>query len=226
MAEDPDIAARYVLAQASFAEFARTLSDADWAVTTPCTPGWTVRDVLSHVAGVPDDALAGRMEGAPGEEWTAAQIDRNRSLSVAELLDRWEVQTPGFADVLRAIGEGRPPFDCHTHEHDVRHALARPGNRGSVIVETAALGLAAVDDCPVALMVELADGRIVQSGPVDVERSVTLRGITSFELFRSRPGRRSPEQVRAWDWTGHDADIDAVVAAWFFFGPTNTPIVE
>jgi uncharacterized protein (TIGR03083 family) len=226
MAEVPDIAARYVLAQASFAEFFRTLSADDWAVPIPCTPEWTVRDVLSHVAGIPDDALAGRMDGAPGEEWTAAQIARNRSLPVGELLERWDAQTPGFSDVLQAIGEGRPPFDCHTHEHDVRHALGRPGNRDSVIVETAALDLAAVDDCPVALSVELADGRIVRSGPADAERSVVLRGVTAFELFRSRPGRRSLEQVRAWDWIGDDADIDAIVAGWAFFGPTTNPILE
>ena len=226
MAEAPDIAISYTLAQASFAEFARTLSDDDWAVPTPCTPEWTVRDVLSHVAGIPDDAFAGRMDGAPGEEWTAAQIERNRSFSVPELLERWDAQTPGFADMIQAIGESRPPFDCHTHEHDVRQALGRPGNRDSLIIEGAALGFAAIDDCPVPLTVELADGRIVHSGPADAERSVTLRGVTPFELFRSRPGRRSAAQVRAWDWTGDDADIDAIVAVWAFFGPTTTPIVE
>lgn len=226
MVEAPDIAARYMLAQASFAEFARTLSDDDWAAPTPCTPVWTVRDVLSHVAGIPDDAIAGRMDGAPGEEWTAAQIERNRSFSVPELLERWDAQTPGFAGMLQAIGEVRPPIDCHTHEHDVRQALGRPGNRDSVIIETSALGLAAIDDCPVALTVELADGRIVRSGQENAERPVTLRGVTPFELFRSRPGRRSPEQVRGWDWTGDDADIDAIVAVWAFFGPATTPILE
>jgi uncharacterized protein (TIGR03083 family) len=226
MPEAPDIAARYVLAQASFAEFARTLSADDWAVPTPCTPEWTVRDVLSHVAGIPDDALAGRMDGAPGEAWTAAQIERNRSLTVAELLERWDAQTPTFADVLQQIGESRPPFDCHTHEHDVRQALGRPGGRDSVIIETAALDMATIDACPVSLTVELADGRTVRSGPVDAKRSVSLRGVTPFELFRSRPGRRSPEQVRAWDWIGDDADIDAVVAVWAFFGPSTTPILE
>jgi uncharacterized protein (TIGR03083 family) len=226
MAEAPDIAARYVLAQESFAEFARTLSDDDWATPTPCTPEWTVRDVLSHVAGIPDDALAGRMDGAPGEAWTEAQIERNRSLSVAELLERWDAQTPGFADVLQQMGEGRPPFDCHTHEHDVRQALGRPGNRDSVIIELLALDLAAIPDCPVALTVELADGRTVRSGPDDGAPSVTLRGVTPFELFRSRPGRRSPAQVRTWDWTGADADIDAVVSVWAFFGPATDPIIE
>jgi hypothetical protein len=32
--------------------------------------------------------------------------------------------------------------------------------------------------------------------------------------------------VRAWNWTGADADIDAVVAGWFFFGPATDPIIE
>ncbi len=226
MAEAPDIAARYVLAQASFSELARTLSDDDWATPTPCTPEWTVRDVLSHVAGITDDVLAGRMDGAPGEVWTAAQIERNGSLSVADLLERWEAQTPAVADVLQQIGEGRPPIDCHTHEHDVRQALGRPGNRDSVIIELSALDLAAIPDCPVALTVELTDGRVVRSGPADGAPSVTLRGVTPFEVFRSRPGRRSPAQIRSWDWIGADADIDAVVAGWFFFGPATDPIIE
>jgi uncharacterized protein (TIGR03083 family) len=224
--ETPDIAARYVMAQASFAEFARTLSADDWATPTPCTPAWTVRDVLSHVAGIPDDVLAGRMEGAPGEAWTASQIERNATLSVAELLDRWDAQAPAVADLLQQIWESRPPFDCHTHEHDVRQALGRPGNRDSVIIELLALDLAAIPDCPVALSVELTDGRVVRSGPRDRAPTVTLRGVTPFELFRSRPGRRSPAQVRAWDWTGADADIDAVVAGWSFFGPATDPIIE
>jgi hypothetical protein len=32
--------------------------------------------------------------------------------------------------------------------------------------------------------------------------------------------------VRAWDWNGADGDIDAVVAVWFFFGPSLDPIIE
>ena len=226
MAEAPDIAARYLLAQASFTEFARDLSDDDWATPTPCTPEWTVRDVLSHVAGIPDDALAGRMDGAPGEAWTAAQIERNRSLSVGALLERWDDQASAFAEVLQQIGEGRAPFDCHAHEHDLRQALGRPGNRDSVIIESMALDLASLPDSPVALTVEFADGRVVHSGRDDAAGAVTLRGVTPFVLFRSRPGRRSAAQVRAWDWSGADADIDAVVAVWSFFGPATDPIVE
>jgi uncharacterized protein (TIGR03083 family) len=224
MSDPFDIEARYLLAQQSFSALARTLLADDWAMPMACTPEWTVRDALSHVAGIPDDALAGRMDGAPGEAWTAAQIERNRSLSVDELLDRWDEQTPAFASVLQQIGEGRPPFDLHTHEHDVRQALGRPGNRDSVLVEAMALDLANIADCPVALTVEFADGRVARSG--DADRTVTLAGATPFEVFRSRPGRRSRAQVSAWQWAGDDADIEVVIDRWFIFGPSPDPILE
>ena len=53
-----------------------------------------------------------------------------------------------------------------------------------------------------------------------------LRSVTVFELFRSRLGRRSREQVRSCDWTGSDDDIDAVLDSWFIFGPSLLPIDE
>lgn len=226
MSDRFDIEARYLFAQRSFAELARDLSADDWVTPMMCTPGWTVRDVLSHVAGIPDDALAGRMDGAPGEAWTAAQIDRNGSLTVDELLERWDAQTPAFAAMIQQLGEFRPPFDCHTHEHDVRQALGRPGDRSSPIIEAMAVDLATIADCPVPLTVELVDGRVVRSGAAESTGAVVLTGITAFDLWRSRPGRRSRQQVRAWDWSGADADIDAVIDRWFVFGPATDPIIE
>ena len=182
--------------------------------------------MLSHVAGIPDDAFAGRMEGAPGEEWTAAQVERNRELPVDELLDRWAQQASGFAEVIESMGETRPPFDLHSHEHDLRKALGRPGGRSNVIVETAGFRLASVGGAGVRVTVELDDGRVVVSGDADGVPGVVLRDVSVFELFRSRLGRRSREQVRGYDWTGSDADVDAVLERWFNFGPSPLPIVE
>lgn len=225
MSDTPGIAELYRLAHASFHDLAVTLSADDWSTPVPCTPAWTARDVLSHVSGIPDDAFAGRMEGAPGEEWTAAQVERNRDARVDELLDRWVQQASGFADVIESMGETRPPLDLHSHEHDVRHALGRPGGRSNVIVETAGYGLASVGGVGVRLTVELADGRVVVSGDSD-RSAVELRSVSVFELFRSRLGRRSREQVRGYDWTGSDADVEAVLERWFNFGPSPLPIVE
>lgn len=226
MPDAPTAGELYRLAHASFHDLASTLSDDDWSTPVACTPAWTARDVLSHVAGIPDDAFAGRMEGAPGEAWTAAQVERNRHARVDELLDRWQQQASGFADVIDAMGETRPPFDVHSHEHDLRQALGRPGQRSNVIVETAGYGLASVSGAGVRLRVELDDGRTVVSGDGDDSSTVVLSGVSVFELFRSRLGRRSREQVRAYDWTGSDADIDAVLARWFSFGPSPLPIDE
>lgn len=226
MSDAPGIAELYRFAHASFHEFAVTLTPEEWAAPVPCTPAWTARDVLSHVSGIPDDAFAGRMDGAPGEAWTAAQIVRNSDASVDELLVRWAQQASGFAEVIESMGENRPPLDLHSHEHDLRHALGRPGGRSNAIVETVGYALASVDCVGVRVTVELDDGRIVVTGATDGDAAVVLRDVSVFELFRSRIGRRSREQVREYDWTGSDADIDLVLGRWFHFGPSPLPIVE
>jgi hypothetical protein len=223
MSNPPGIADQYRLAAGSFIEFARTLDDDAWTAVVPCTPDWTVRDVLSHVSGIPDDAAAGRMDGAPGEAWTAAQVERNRSFGVDELLERWAAQAPMFAEIIEQGGEHRPPIDCHSHEHDVRHALGLPGARSNSIIDLALFALVAA---PVRLEIAFADGRSVETGDQTAASNVTLRGATTFELFRSRLGRRSRSQVRAYDWQGDDADIEAVIDGWFSFGPSPLPIVE
>jgi hypothetical protein len=223
MSEQLSIAARYLFAVDSFTEFARSLDADDWAMPVPCTPAWTARDVLSHVSGITDDAVAGRMDGAPGEAWTAAQVERNRDTGVDDLLSRWSQQAPLFAEVIEQMDEGRPPIDCHSHEHDIRQALGRPGARSNAIIDTPSF---ASVDAPVRVVIEFVDGSTVTTGDAASPSSVTLRGATRFELFRSRLGRRSRRQVRAADWDGTDDDIDAVVDHWFSFGPSPTPIEE
>ena len=223
MSNPPSIAESYRFAVQSFIEFARTLNDQEWATVLPCTPEWTARDVLSHVSGIPDDAAAGRMDGAPGEAWTAAQVERNRAFDVEELLERWSQQTPAFAELIEQVGQHRPPIDCHSHEHDIRQALDRPGGRSNTIVDTPSFAMV---DAPVRVLIEFDDDTTVTSGDVNAVSTVTLRGTTRFELFRSRLGRRSREQVRSYDWSGADNDIEAVIDVWFGFGPSLVPIEE
>jgi uncharacterized protein (TIGR03083 family) len=219
----------YIAAAESFIDLAQTLSGEQWSTAVPCLPGWDVRDVLSHASGVPDDALAGRMDGAPGEAWTASQIERNRDASVDELLERWTAQYVGFAKLLDAIGEPRPPFDCHAHEHDVRDALGLAGNRDHLVLEAAAVRAAqGFGESPFPVTVQLADGRSFTSGGSNADREdgVTVRGLSSFELVRSRLGRRARTQVETYDWSGDDIRVAATIDTWFFFGPAERPIVE
>lgn len=220
------ISIRYGEAVESFVEFARTLTDEEWATHVPCTPLWTARDVLSHVAGVPDDGLAGRIDGAATDPWTQSQVERNADRDVDELLDRLLGQHELFGSAVDAMGEQRPPFDCHTHEHDIRHAIGRPGNRDSAIIEDASeLFLLSLADLIVRLTITYDDGSVHEVGAPDASASASL-STSKFEVFRSRLGRRTSDQVRALDWGGDEDAIDAVIAGWFLFGPSEIAIDE
>lgn len=216
-----EIARLYRDAQRSFVELARTLDDADWTTPVPCCPGWTVRDVLSHAAGVTLDITAGNVEGAATEPWTAAQVARWRDTPVDELLAAWDEAIAGAADAIDAFGEARPPFDCHIHEHDVRQALGRPGNRGSELMRTAMarVGLRPVGRPVTVIFDDGVSAAIPGDGP-----ALSLAGVSPFELTRSRFGRRSRDQVAAWAWSEPLADVE--LSAWFVFGPSAKPIDE
>lgn len=220
------IARLYAEAVESFIELAESLDEREWATRCPCTPAWTVRDILSHVSGIPDDALAGRLEGVTTEPWTASQVARNARFSVAELLERWHDQCSAFAEAIESIDQYLPPFDCATHEHDVRQAIGRPGNRDSDIVRLGAERLAiGLVDLPVAITLEFDDGTTIETGDPTAPTAVVLT-TTRFEAFRSRLGRRSRQQVREFAWSGPGDAIDTVVDAWFAFGPSELPITE
>lgn len=223
---DRTISVRYREAVASFAVLARSLNEDEWATPVPCTPGWTVRDVLSHVAGVSDDVLGGRVEGAATEPWTASQVARFARFDVEDLLVQWEAQVDDLGAAIESVGEQRPPFDCHSHEHDVRHAIGRPANRTSAIIADAVPGLLArLADVPVAIEVDLGEGTVVSTGQPDAEQRLDL-ATSRFEVFRSILGRRTPDQMRDLDWSGDLDALDQIAPAWFLFGPSEIDIVE
>jgi hypothetical protein len=214
----------YLSAQRSFVTLAAQLTDEEWAAPVLCCPGWTVRDVLSHVAGIPDDVLAGRLDGVATDPWTAAQVERNRDVTVGDLLRRWDEQAPAFAAAMQAMNQDRPPIDCQSHEHDVRHAVGRPGNRDHGIVTSTGVRTIEGWDGPVPLIVEFTDGSI--AGAVTESDALVLSDVTPFEVFRSRLGRRSRVQVEGYDWTGEPERIAAVIDHWFAFGPAEEAIIE
>lgn len=216
-----EIARLYREAQRSFVDLVRPLTEDQWATPSPCTPGWTVRDVLSHVAGVTIDIVEGNLDGVATDPWTAVQVERWRDTPVAEMLERWDAAIGPAAEGVELFGEILPVFDCHTHEHDVRTALGRPGNR---------------DSEPFGLMLDAFSQRSF-GRPVTIHRTdgpaielagdgdpLTLAGVSGFEVVRSRLGRRSAAQVRSWEWS--EPVDDDLLAAWFAFGPATHDIDE
>ncbi len=216
-----EIARFYVDAQRSFVALCETLSDDEWAMPVPCNPGWTVRDVLSHVVGVTDDVANGRLEGAATDPWTDAQVERWRDTPWRTLVTQWNEQVGGVAELLEAVREFRPPFDCHSHEHDVRHAINRPGNRDSELIGVIAHGFGRASlGRPVSVELVDADSLSLTGNGAPI----VLRGLTQFELVRARLGRRSAAQVRAFDWS--EQPTDEMLAAFFLFGPNQLDIIE
>jgi uncharacterized protein (TIGR03083 family) len=191
----------------------------EWDRPVQACPGWTVRDVLSHLVGTVDDALAGRLTGPPSEEQTAEQVARLRDRSPDDLLAEWTATAPAFEEVISGFEIWPAALDVMSHEHDVRHAVARPGGRDDPLLPVAATMVLRRFGGEVDL-VAVVDGETIRvEGPGP---RLELR-TTAFELARAGLGRRSPDQIRGLDWTG---DPSALVGSFSVFACPPQALVE
>jgi uncharacterized protein (TIGR03083 family) len=166
---------------------AEGLSAEEMSTRVPATPEWTVHDVLAHLAGSPADALSGRMDGAPGPEWTARHVGERAARSAEELV----AEMRGAVDAVTATLEGndRPAlvWNAAVHHADIHEALGKgapPDHMWRPVVE--------------ALSPSLGDH-------VDA-----VAGVPDYELFRAFFSRRSRAQTAAWG-TGLDQEtLDAI----------------
>ena len=96
------------------------------ATRVPATPGWTVHQVLAHLAGSASDAVAGRMDGAPGEEWTARHVAEREGTAPAALAA--ELRSTQAAIAASTEDNPRPAivWNISVHLADLREALGLP----------------------------------------------------------------------------------------------------
>lgn len=211
--------AAYIDLRARMVAMLRDLDPAVAASTpVPACPAWTVTDAMAHVAGVCVDIVDGNIAEAGTTPWADAHVARFSAEGLPAILDRWEATAP-VIDSLGGLVPDRVAsqfcFDACTHEHDVRGALGRPGERdaasvrvGGGFLEAALDGVVRQRGLP-ALEVVLPDERVlVGEGPAAA--SVTL---DRFEWMRAFGGRRSVDQIRALAWTGDPAPYLAVFEA-------------
>jgi uncharacterized protein (TIGR03083 family) len=201
------------------------LDETDLERPVPATPGWRVRDLLAHVVGVPADVVAGNLDGAGSDPWTAVQVQSRTGRSKAELLAEWAVVAPAVEAMLDSVPQmGRIVFDALSHEQDLRSAVDRPGCDAGTLDELAdgavvtLVSLAERSGLP--LRIELPDGRT--GGPSDAP--LTVRPPSGFELFRAVLGRRSAAQVAAWDWSADPSE--QLQRGFFLFGPRTDDLDE
>jgi len=196
------------------------LDETALATPVPACPGWSVADVVGHLAAIPEDALAGRLAGPPSEAETAVQVGRYRGRAITQTLAGWTEMAPRFEEVVAALDIWPAVIDVASHEQDIRGAVGRPGARDSEAVRECAGWLIARMRSPVPLRVTFEDAEI-RVGP-DGEPVLGL-ATTRYEAFRWRMGRRSRDQLAALDWSGDPAPVlDHLVV----FGPARADIVE
>jgi uncharacterized protein (TIGR03083 family) len=197
-------------------------------LAVPATPAWSVHDVVAHLRGILEDALVGNMAGAPGEAWTAAQVERGAAKSVELLLEEWADDS---AVIEGALGGPAGPqmtaliVDVHSHEQDLRGALGRPGHRSGPFYPWALPKLVAGFQAR-CLGAELAPVRVeADFGSVgSPDDPVAVRG-TDWELFRAMLGRRSADQIVRLEWSGVPEPA-VYVDAFVMFGPAAQDVVE
>lgn len=174
----------------------------------PATPGWNVHDVVSHLYGVVIDVSTGNLDGVTTAPWTAAQVDRCRDKSVAQVLDEWATAAAGFETFLSSpagANASAAVMDVHCHETDLRTALG--------------LAPALPDEFLVWAGEAMRTGfqkQVENAGlpPVELDAS-------DFEMFRSRLGRRTRDEVCRLGWS---ADPTPYLDTFFIFGPTEAAV--
>jgi hypothetical protein len=160
--------------------------------------------------GVPDDIVNGRMEGVASEAWTQAQVERFRGTSLrglADALDHSAVRFDALLPLIPAMARSQMTMDAVTHEHDLRHAVGRPGARDSRAVVVG-----------VAWLRQWLGKREVPNGDL-----LFAAGLDDFDLLRCLTGRRSMSQAEE---LGLPAGVLGAALAGSPFRPPAQPVVE
>ena len=207
---DDSLARLYASERVSLLGLLAGRDPAGWDTPVPATPPWTVRDLAAHLTGICVDVPAGRVEGAPGPDWTGAQVSSRAQVGAAEILQEWEQGMPAFLALLESLGRNGANliYDIVMHHGDVREALGAPAGTHTEAYAYVREGLLlagskAVHKGDLPTLRVLLDGREVTFGRGEAAGTLT---VDSHELVRGISGRRSLASMRSWDWDGVDRE--------------------
>jgi uncharacterized protein (TIGR03083 family) len=210
----------YAGARLRVAEVAESLTAEQLAARVPATPDWTVHELLAHLVGGANDAARGRLDGAPGAEWTARHVAERRGRPIPELLQEWQVVGPVVEAGLTGQQYTGPNLaaDIICHEADLREAL------GLGRVDRAHWQRPFLEVMMLRLVAKLRhSATVLICDELDHEwhcgsgTPVTRVRADGYELLRACFGRRSSSQIAAWDWS--PAPLSHVIDCFSVFGP-------
>ena len=207
---DAEVSAAYVALRVRVVALLRSLPESAGNYVVPHCPLWTVRELVSHLLGVPDDIFNGRMEGVATDAWTQAQVERHRGKSLQQIADAFDELSTFFDAMLPhfpATARSQMTMDAVTHEHDLRHSVGVPGARDSAAVSVALAWLR----------------QWVNAKKVPQSNSLFTAGLSDFDLLRCLTGRRSLSQAEG---LGLPVDVLITVQAGSPFCPPAQPVVE
>ena len=230
--DDIDVGAVYAEGRCRVEALVADLPHEQATMTVPACPDWRVQDLVAHMSGVCADVLAGRLDGAGTDPWTATQVSARYDRDLSEIVAEWNENAPRVEAVAQDFGPaGRQlVFDFFTHEQDLRGALGAPGARDCAACEIALEFIVPGFEAAAARSglrpLRLVTGSRVWA-PAGVESAEPTETLTiePFEFLRAATGRRSATQIRAFDWS---TDPEPYLAAFTVgpFTPRSTDLVE
>lgn len=242
-----DIADLYEQVRNEISEFVAGLEPAELERAAPATPGWSIKDLVTHLAADSTCIVAGDFPreffdafGEPAavalvNDWTEGQLKERQGRPLEELLQEWKTSAIELATMMRGETpwpEGTLPFadrilltDAAVHQQDIFGALGIERARESAPVKIGLSGYITTMGwrLPEAGLAPLRfdlDEKSYNAG--DGEPTTTVHG-DRFELFRAMSGRRSPEQIRAYRW---DGDAEPYIPFFYPYGIREDALVE
>ena len=200
------------------------MTDVDAASTSRrvvACPDWTVTQLLAHVVGLATEISAGNPPGADSQAWVDSIVEARASSSITDLLNEWAVSGPAFETVALDMARLAIPlsYDLVVHEHDLRHAIGRPGHRDDPGVLTSMwVGALLLDG---DLKKNDAGSLRLRAGghewicgegetrlSLDLDASGTVQHPV-WELLRLTGSRRSRAQLARYPWQGDFTELAA-----------------
>ena len=242
-----ELAEIYAITRKELANFVSSLPAEDLERPVPATPAWSIRDVIAHLTGVMECTASGDFprefftaigsEHGVGllNEWTDRHVGDRRERPLQDLLDEWEKATAAVTPMIRGDvpwPEEVMPFAGHVlvtdlgvHQQDIYGALGLVRDRDATPIRIGFSVYATGTD----LRIQASGGpslrfvteykEVVAGGGEPAATVLAPR----FELFRALSGRRSPDQLRAYEWEG---DPEPFLELFYPYGVREEALVE
>lgn len=243
----PDISDLYEQVRNEISELVAGLEPNELEKPAPATPGWSIKDLVTHLAADSTCVVAGDFPreffdafGEPAavalvNDWTEGQLTARKGCSLEELLQEWKTSGTELAAMMRGETpwpEGTLPFadrilltDAAVHQQDIFGALGIERARESAPIKIGLSGYIATMGWRLnaaglpPLRFDLGK-KSYTTGEGDP--TTTVHG-SRFELFRAMSGRRSPEQIAAYEW---DGDPKPYISYFYPYGIRKEALVE